>query len=235
MVTEKNPEVIGGMFNRIARRYDLLNHLLSMGIDKRWRRALVRELVREKAGLVLDMATGTADLALMAVRAGIDKVKGVDIADAMLDIGRSKIRKAALDARISLQNGRAEEIPFEDHTFDGAMVAFGVRNFEDLDKGLNEMHRVLKPGGSISVLEFSLPENRLIRASYMAYFRHVLPTLGGWISGDKGAYSYLPASVLTFPQGKDFLDRLERAGFQQVSCRRFTFGIASLYRGYRKD
>jgi demethylmenaquinone methyltransferase/2-methoxy-6-polyprenyl-1,4-benzoquinol methylase len=154
MVTEKNPEVIGGMFNRIARRYDLLNHLLSMGIDKRWRRALVRELVREKAGLVLDMATGTADLALMAVRAGIDKVKGVDIADAMLDIGRNKIRKAGLDARISLQNGRAEEIPFEDHTFDGAMVAFGVRNFEDLDKGLKEMHRVLKPGGSIRSWSF---------------------------------------------------------------------------------
>lgn len=230
---EKRNEDISRMFNRIARRYDLLNHLLSLGIDRSWRRALVRDLVKDGAKHVLDMATGTADLAILAARRGVAKVDGVDIATSMLDFGRIKVQKQGLEARVQLMQGQAEDIPFPDNTFDAAMVAFGVRNFEDLDKGLSEMQRVLRPDGKILVLEFSLPRNPILRFFYLIYFRHILPFLGGLISGDKSAYSYLPASVQTFPQGKDFLDRLTKAGFQNTSSRRFSGGIASLYKGYK--
>lgn len=228
---EKRHEDISRMFNRIARRYDLLNHLLSLGIDRSWRNALVKGLIRAKASRVIDVATGTADLAILAAKYGVERIDGVDIATAMLDVGREKIHREGLDEQISLVEGKAEDIPFPDDTFDAAMVAFGVRNFEDLHQGLCEMRRVIRPGGDIFVLEFSIPRNRLFRAVYFMYFKHVLPRLGGWISGDRNAYSYLPASVKTFPQGAAFIHCLEKAGFHSLHARRFNGGIASLYHG----
>lgn len=220
-------------FDEIAHRYDLLNRLLSFRIDQLWRKKLVRELPKGEAYHVLDVATGTADLALMAARRKGCRVTGCDVAEKMMDIGRKKAARKKLDPKVTLVSGAAENLPFAPNTFDAAMVAFGVRNFNDLEKGLAEMNRVLKPGGKILVLEFSIPQNRIFKALYLFYFLKVLPFLGGFISGNRKAYAYLPESVLKFPQGEEFLGLLQKAGFTDTHYKNLTLGIATLYQGIK--
>jgi len=232
MVEGKKPE-IERMFDAIAPKYDLLNRVLSGGIDQVWRKKVVK-LVLEKTPLqVLDVATGTADLALMAAQSGIPNVVGVDISEEMLAVGRKKVIAKYQSNRVELKTGDAEALPFPDQQFDVAMVAFGVRNFEDLDKGLGEMNRVLKKGGRIVVLEFSKPSAFPIKQLYSAYNRYLLPAIGKLVSGDQSAYTYLPESIAVFPEGEAFLGHLAKAGFTSVRDIRLTFGVASIYIGER--
>lgn len=219
------------MFNRIAPRYDLLNRVLSFGIDRIWRRRLVRLVRKKAAATVLDVATGTGDLAL-ALAATLRKpltVYGLDISSGMLELARKKVDKKGLQDLIVLKEGDSEALPFDDNYFDAVTVAFGVRNFGDLAKGLAEMRRVLKPGASLYVLEFSKPSVFPVKQLYGFYFSHILPWWGGVISKDKAAYSYLPASVMDFPEGAAFEAELRRAGLNPTRSRRQTFGIATIY------
>jgi demethylmenaquinone methyltransferase/2-methoxy-6-polyprenyl-1,4-benzoquinol methylase len=206
---------------------------LSGGIDQMWRRRVIREVMEHAPERVLDIATGTADLALQAARQGADRVVGVDISEEMLEVGRGKVRKGNLDSKITLQRGDAEKLPFSDRQFQAAMVAFGVRNFEDLAAGLFEIHRILKPGGKFVVLEFSRPSVFPVKQAYAFYSRFILPLVGRLISGDSGAYTYLPESINVFPEGEDFLGWMRGAGFVDLRAHRLTFGIASMYVGYR--
>ncbi|NUN69010.1 MAG: bifunctional demethylmenaquinone methyltransferase/2-methoxy-6-polyprenyl-1,4-benzoquinol methylase UbiE [Bacteroidetes bacterium] len=226
-------EYVRSLFDKIAYRYDLLNHLLSGGVDLYWRRAAVRTLGTFRPRRILDVATGTADFALAAMRLAPDSIVGVDISDPMLEIGRRKIAQRRLSDRIRLQNGEAERLEFPDGTFDAAIVAFGARNFEHLDKGLSEMGRVLRPGGGIVVLEFSRPRIFPLKQLYFFYFKHILPTIGRLISNDTEAYQYLPDTVMRFPEGEQFLDRLKAAGFSSLREQRLTFGIATIYSGVK--
>ena len=219
------------MFDAIAPRYDLLNRVLSLGIDRLWRRKAVDWLKADRPRRILDVATGTADLAIEALRLGPDSVVGVDLSEPMLRVGREKVARRGESARVTLVQGDAEGLAFEDGTFDAALVAFGVRNFEDLDAGLRDMRRVLRPGGALVVLEFSRPRAFPIKQLYAFYSAHVLPRIGGAVSGSSAAYEYLPSSVAAFPDGADFLARLHGAGFTDVQERRLTFGVASLYKG----
>ncbi len=229
---------VAAMFDRIAPRYDLLNRLLSGGIDVRWRRRAVRVLedaLRRAHGRadglrLLDVATGTADLALEAVRLRPAEVVGVDPSEGMLALGREKVAERGLADTVRLEVGASEALPFKDGAFDGALVAFGVRNFEDRRAGLREIGRVLRPGAPLVVLEFSQPRGPIAPA-FAFYFRHVLPRIGALVSGDGGAYTYLHDSVQVFPDGDAFLAELEAAGFEPVRWERLTFGIASLYLG----
>ncbi len=220
-------------FDAIAHRYDFLNRLLSFRIDQLWRRKLVRRLPKGEQFHILDVATGTADLALMAARRNGCRVTGCDVSEKMMAIGRKKATNYKLDQRVTLVSGAAENLPFDSNSFDAAMVAFGVRNFNDLEKGLAEMFRVLKPGGKIMILEFSIPRNPVFRVIYLFYFLKLLPFMGGLISGNRKAYEYLPESVLKFPQGKDFLMFLQNTGFIGASCQMLTLGIATLYEGFK--
>lgn len=233
IVEGKKPH-IERMFDSIAPRYDLLNRVLSGGIDQRWRRKVIREVMENQPDRVLDIATGTADLAIQAARNGVDRVVGVDISEEMLEVGRGKVRKGSLEAKITLQRGDAEKLPFSDRQFQGAMVAFGVRNFEDLAAGLSEIHRILKPGGKLVVLEFSRPSVFPVKQAYAFYSRFILPMIGRLISGNSGAYTYLPESINAFPEGEAFLQWMREAGFANLRAHRLTFGIASMYVGYRK-
>ena len=233
IVEGKKPH-IERMFDSIAPRYDLLNRVLSGGIDQRWRRKVIREVMENRPDRVLDIATGTADLAIQAARNGVDRVVGVDISEEMLEVGRGKVRKGSLEGKITLQRGDAEKLPFSDRQFQGAMVAFGVRNFEDLAAGLSEIHRILKPGGKLVVLEFSRPSVFPVKQAYAFYSRFILPMIGRLISGDSGAYTYLPESINAFPEGEAFLQWMREAGFANLRAHRLTFGIASMYVGYRK-
>jgi len=226
---------IAQMFDKIAWRYDFLNHFFSLHIDKIWRRKTVNELRGLPLNHVLDVATGTADLAIaIQKRLQPGHVTGVDISEGMLAIGRQKIEKKGMQQQISLQYGDSEALPFADHTFDAVTVAFGVRNFEHLEKGLSEMLRVLKPGGKVVILEFSIPKNRVFRSIFHFYFFRILPFVGRLISKDTHAYSYLPDSVQSFPHGAEFKGKLENCGFLEVKIRRLTFGIASIYTGRKK-
>jgi demethylmenaquinone methyltransferase/2-methoxy-6-polyprenyl-1,4-benzoquinol methylase len=224
---------VAAMFDRIAPRYDLLNRVLSLGIDKLWRRTTLREMRRRldgrPAGRVLDLATGTADLAIALARRDAEQVVGVDPSVGMLEVGREKVMARKLDRRVTLEEGHSEQLPFEDDLFDAATVAFGVRNYEDLQAGLRETARVLKPEAPLVVLEFSRPTAFPIKQFYGFYFRHVLPRIGGMVSGDAGAYTYLPESVNVFPDGDDFLREMERAGFTAPRRKPLTFGIATVY------
>jgi len=232
IVEGKKPH-IERMFNSIAPRYDVLNRMLSGGVDQQWRRVVMKEVLDSQPQRLLDVATGTADLALMAARKGVPQVIGVDIADQMLDVGRRKVSKADLDRRVELLNGDAEKLPFSDRQFDVATVAFGVRNFEDLAAGLRQIHRVLRPGGKLIVLEFSRPRVFPVKQLYAFYNRFILPAVGKLVSGDSGAYTYLPESIAVFPEGDEFLNWMDEAGFTQRKARRLTFGIASVYVGHR--
>lgn len=224
-------EVVKDIFNDIAPKYDLLNHLLSMNIDKRWRRKAMKYIGEEEKGHLLDVACGTGDFSIAASRAGVKEVTGIDISANMVEIGRKKVHELGLDDRIDLRSGDSEQMEFRDATFDVVTVAFGVRNFEHLELGLKEMCRVLRPGGKVIILEFSMPEHFPMKQLYKFYFRHILPTLGGWISGNKNAYTYLPESVMKFPQGQTFLDIMKNCGFETPIQRKLSFGIASLYVG----
>jgi demethylmenaquinone methyltransferase/2-methoxy-6-polyprenyl-1,4-benzoquinol methylase len=222
------------MFNRIAGSYDFLNHTLSLGIDKRWRRKALRILSSCSPDSILDVATGTGDLAIEAGKiVGPRKIVGIDIAEEMLVIGKKKISALGLDSKIELIHGDAEHIPFNENSFDAVMVAFGVRNFENLEKGLKEIRRVLKPQGYFMVLEFSMPSGFPVKQLYNFYFSVILPCIGKMISKDKWAYSYLPDSVKQFPEGKEFINLLETNGFKQPEAKRLSFGIATIYYGQK--
>lgn len=220
------------MFDAIARRYDLLNRMLSAGIDQRWRRAATVALADAEPKRVLDVATGTGDLAIAVIEGGAESVVGVDIAEEMLEVAREKVRRRGMEEQVTLRVGDAERLPFSDRQFDAATVAFGVRNFEDLQRGLQEIRRVLRPGGKIVVLEFSSPKHFPVRQVYAFYSRFVMPWIGRLISRDKGAYTYLPESIRAFPDGENFLAELRMAGFEQVEAKPLTFGIATLYAGW---
>ncbi|MEO1652765.1 MAG: bifunctional demethylmenaquinone methyltransferase/2-methoxy-6-polyprenyl-1,4-benzoquinol methylase UbiE [Bacteroidota bacterium] len=223
-------EQVAQMFDNISPRYDFLNHFLSLGIDILWRKAAIRQLKEDSPKLILDVATGTADFAIEALALNPDKVIGVDISEGMLSLGRKKLKKRQLDKRIELQGGDSENLHFPDNYFDAVIVSFGVRNFENLEKGLENIHRVLKPNGSIVVLEFSKPRYFPIKQIYHFYFRFILPTIGKFISKDQAAYQYLPDSVKAFPDGPAFLKILEKIGFNNTQCKALTFGISSIYK-----
>ncbi len=232
-LTEKG-RGIRDMFDRIAPRYDLLNRLLSLGIDQRWRRFAVRQLAVPENGRVLDIATGTGDVALEIGRQTAQSVKivGSDFTQGMLVLGRRKIAESPYRDRIVLVNAPCESMPHPDGIFDGITIAFGIRNVVDRQKGLGEMARVLKPGGRAAILEFATPRNRFFRAVYYFYFLRVLPWLGGLIS-QRSAYQYLPDSVLEFPARETFKEMMELAGFVDVKIHDLTGGIAAVHVGTR--
>lgn len=225
-------ESIREMFDSIAPRYDLLNRLLSLGIDRRWRRFAVRQIKFAEGGKILDVATGTADVALeiAAVTPFSVSITGVDFSSQMVELGKEKVKQSAFSNRITLQVAPCESMPFEDNSFDSATIAFGIRNVVDRLCGLNEIQRVLKPGGRIVILEFSNPRSRIIKAAYNFYFLKILPLVGGLIS-NFSAYKYLPDSVLEFPSQEDFKKIIARAGFGSVAHTDLTFGIATVYTG----
>ena len=223
---------VAEMFDDIAHRYDFMNRFLSAGIDKGWRRKALKELIPLEPRTMLDVATGTADVALMA--AGIlkpDRIVGIDISEGMLELGRKKVREAGLEPMIELRTGDSESIGFEDASFDAATVAFGVRNFADLMKGLTEIRRVLRPGGRLVVLEFSKPNAFGLRRLYNFYTGTLAPGLGGLFSKNREAYRYLHDSVQAFPEGGDFLKVLSDCGYRDLTCKRLSFGICSIYAG----
>jgi demethylmenaquinone methyltransferase/2-methoxy-6-polyprenyl-1,4-benzoquinol methylase len=223
-------EQVAAMFNAISPKYDALNRILSAGIDQSWRRKTLREIRATGALNLLDVATGTADLAL-ALAKGIpgSRVVGVDISSGMLEVGRSKVRANDLEGRVRLDLGDGEQLPYEESSFGAVTVAFGVRNFENLEQGLRDMRRVLEPGGTLAVLEFSQPTAWPLRSFYLLYFKNILPRIGRMVSKDASAYTYLPNSVQAFPYGEAFAAKLREAGFKSVRVRPLTFGIASLY------
>lgn len=223
-------EQIASMFDDIAFRYDFLNHFMSLGIDVIWRKKALGYLKQQRPKLMLDIATGTGDFAIMAnKRLHPEKIIGIDISEGMLEVGRQKIAKLGLTDKITMQLGDSETISFPDQTFDAITVAFGVRNFENLEKGLGEMRRVLKPGAKLVILEFSNPTVFPIKQLYNLYFRYITPLLGKWVAKSKAAYSYLPESVKAFPQGEVMCNILTNTGFQAVTCKKLTFGICSIY------
>lgn len=232
-LTEKGRH-IRDMFDRIAPRYDLLNRVLSLGIDRRWRRFAVRQLQIPAGGRVLDIATGTGDVALEIGRQTPADVTivGADFTQGMLVLGRDKVANSPFRGRIQLVSAACEAIPHPDSTFDGVTIAFGIRNVVDRQLGLQEMARVLKPGGRAVILEFATPRNRLFRALYYFYFLRVLPRLGGLVS-QRSAYQYLPDSVLEFPDRETFTGMMEQAGFTAVSVYDLTGGIAAVHVGVR--
>ncbi len=225
-------EQVERMFDNISPRYDLLNRLFSMGVDQGWRRKVMRMVTQEPVEHLLDVATGTADLAILASR-HVPKVTGVDISEGMLRHGRVKVEKRGLAGRVELMRADSAELPFEDGRFDAVTVAFGVRNFEELATGITEMRRVLKPNGRLFVLEFSKPANSLLGRLFRFYFHRVMPFVGRMISKDKAAYTYLPRSVDAFPEGEAFLRIMADAGLQGTSAKALTGGIATLYVGRR--
>lgn len=243
-------EGIRRLFNSIAGEYDKLNHILSLNIDKRWRKKAVRQIADTQEVLkVLDVACGTGDFTIEIARnvGPGSTVTGIDLSEGMLEVARKKCeaearkgkgekyvtenRKDGRLAEIDLVQGDCEAMPYEDDTFDRIGVGFGVRNFENLPKGLTEMHRVLKKDGKLVILELSIPSNPIIRWFYKLYFLKILPAIGGWISGNRGAYEYLPASVLQFPAPEKFMQMMSDAGFSKVQHKSFTFGICRMYIG----
>ena len=219
---------IGQLFDRIAPTYDALNHGLSLSIDKRWRRKVVRML--PKADRVLDVAVGTADLTIeMLKQAKAEQVVGIDLSKEMMAIGEQKVERMGYEKQVEFVFGNAQQMPFEDASFDGVTCAYGCRNFSDLEAGLREMYRVLKPGGQVTILEFSYPKNRLVRAVYDLYFSHILPWIGRLVSKDKTAYTYLNKSVKSFVWGEAFAQRLRDVGFVEQTFVPLTFGITTVY------
>ena len=241
MATEKPELCINGenqiqaMFNAVAPKYDFLNRLLSVGCDRRWRKEAVSEFQPFGNKSFLDVATGTADIPLEMCKRYPNPMQiiGMDFSLSMLKLGNKKISNNNLSKNIKLIPGSAENIPFKDQSFDGVITSFGVRNFTDAKKGLQEMHRILKPKGKIVVLEFSFPKNMILQWLYRYYFEKILPIMGRIISGHKIAYSYLPSSVINFPQGETFKKMLECSGFKNISLKPLTLGIVTLYKGIK--
>jgi demethylmenaquinone methyltransferase/2-methoxy-6-polyprenyl-1,4-benzoquinol methylase len=225
-------EGVKKMFDNIAPDYDKLNHILSLNIDKNWRKKAVRELADEARPLnVLDVACGTGDFTIEIARKVPQgsTVVGVDISDGMIAVGLEKLAKLGIDATLKVAD--CEALPYEDNTFDRISVGFGVRNFEHLELGLSEMYRVLAPGGKLVILELSVPSNAFIRWCYKLYFLKILPFIGGLVSGDRSAYEYLPASVLRFPAPDKFMSIMKSAGFDVVEHRAMTLGVCRMYIG----
>ncbi|MAC94777.1 MAG: bifunctional demethylmenaquinone methyltransferase/2-methoxy-6-polyprenyl-1,4-benzoquinol methylase UbiE [Flavobacteriales bacterium] len=222
-------EQVAEMFDNISHRYDFLNHFLSLGIDKLWRKKAVKILSEKSPKKILDVATGTADFAIESLKLNPEKIYGIDISEGMLAKGREKINKDSKQEIIELKKGDSENIPFEDESFDAITVAFGVRNFENLEKGLSEMKRVLKTGGRAVILEFSKPKAFPIKQLYNFYFHNLLPSIGKLVSKDASAYTYLPESVEAFPEGKDFEDILAKLNYRLLPSHPLMFGIATIY------
>ena len=225
---------VAEMFDGIAGRYDFLNRFLSGGIDIYWRKKALSTLKSSKPQNMLDVATGTADLAIMAAKMLQPKsIIGIDISPGMLASGRTKIQQKLLNTVITLEEGDSEAIKFPDASFDAVTVAFGVRNFENLEKGLEEILRVLKPGGKLVVLEFSKPSGSFWRLLYNSYMKHIAPGIAGLLSRNKKAYIYLNESIQAFPEGKAFLEVMNKTGFKDTKCKPLTFGISSIYTGIK--
>ncbi len=253
-MAEKN--FVRSMFNNIAPTYDKLNHILSLNIDKIWRKKAVKRIVKnlknsetenlkndsqvfrfsdsqiQKDSQILDVACGTADSTIALAKAGISSVTGVDISEEMLKVGETKVAAQNLDSVITLQVEDCENLSFDDNTFDAAFIAFGIRNFEDKRNGLRELRRVLKPNGHLLILELSVPQNKILLSLYKLYFLHILPFIGKKISGDSMAYTYLPQSVMNFPKPKDFLAMMEECGFKDVRQKALTFGLCRIFEGF---
>lgn len=228
-------EKVQQMFDNIAPTYDKLNHIMSLSVDKLWRRHALKEIVDGTPQRILDVACGTGDSTISIARAAAEgtKVTGADISEGMMALVMEKAGKAGVKDRIDLQVADGEALPYGDGTFDRVTCAFGIRNFEHKEKGLAEFQRVLKPGGKAVILELSVPQNRVIRWVYDLYFLHILPWVGGSISGDRAAYRYLPASVHNFPAPNDFCAMMEAAGFRSVRCKTFTLGLCRMFVGER--
>jgi len=223
---------VAEMFDSIAARYDFLNHFLSAGIDRGWRKKAVKELMEVHPKFILDVATGTGDLAIAAINIlNADKIIGIDISEGMLELGRKKMQQLKLENRIELLPGDSETINYDDNTFDAITVAFGVRNFESLEKGLLEMQRVLKPGGKISILEFSKPKAFMFKGLYNLYMRIIAPGFGKLFAKNKQAYDYLNNSVQAFPSREKFLEIMQKAGFNKLYFKSLSWGICCIYCG----
>lgn len=222
-------EQVANMFNNISHKYDLLNHTLSMGIDILWRKKAIRLLKPFAPKVILDIATGTGDFAIEATKLNPDRIIGVDISEGMLDVGRKKMVKKGLSDLIELKLGDSENLEFEDNKFDAVTVAFGVRNYENLKKGLGEMFRVTKDDGHVMIIEFSKPSKFPVKQLYNFYFNFILPRIGKVVSKDNAAYQYLPESVAAFPDGQSFLDILKDVGYKEAKWIPLTFGISSIY------
>lgn len=220
------------MFDAIAGKYDLLNHTLSFGFDKGWRRKGIHFLRPYSPKQILDIATGTGDLAIaMQKQLHAETIIGADISEGMMEVGRQKVKEAGLQDHVSFEYQDCTALTFADNTFDAVTAAFGVRNFEDIEKGLREMYRVTKPGGHLMILELSTPESFPMKQLYQLYSKVVIPTVGRFVSKEKAAYDYLPASIQVVPQGKVMTDLLTRVGYKEAKARTLTFGICSLYTG----
>ena len=223
------------IFDSIAPTYDSLNHILSLGIDILWRKKLSKKLPRKKGLFVVDLATGTGDVALhLSQEKNIQKIQGFDLSKKMVEIGRQKVQKKQVDHKVSLDIGDGMDIPLEDNSVDVITLSFGIRNFSNPQKGLDEIYRVLKPGGRVLIMEFSIPKNPLIKKAYFFYFRKVLPWIGNKVSGHKDAYTYLNETVESFPYGRSFLSLMNKSGLTNLEANPLTFGISTLYVGNKK-
>ncbi len=229
----KDPQKIRTMFSTIAPRYDLLNRILSLGIDRSWRTFAVNQLPKVENARFVDIATGTCDVALEIIKQHPPgtKVSGVDFSEGMLDLGREKVKEAGLSDRIDVRVGDATDLPFEDNTFDGSTIAFGIRNVQDYKKGISEMARVVKKGGKVVILEFTSVQSRFFRPLYVFYITKVLPFIGECVSGKKGAYKYLPDSMLDFPPPEKFKQAMEESGLRDVTFHQLSFGISAVHVG----
>lgn len=235
-ITDPEKKKSWQMFNRIAKTYDSVNRVLSFGLDTSWRKKVGQMLPEKPSVRLLDLATGTADQVLSLVRLHTNKIQsavGMDLSDGMLDVGRQKVKSEQLDHIITLKNGDAVAIPATEDSFDAITISFGIRNVPDVPKSLKEMHRVLSKEGKALILEFSMPNNPIVRWGHLFYLRHILPFVGGIISGDREAYEYLNTSIEAFPYGDDFCRLLRDAGFSEVKAHPVTFGIATIYEAIR--
>jgi demethylmenaquinone methyltransferase/2-methoxy-6-polyprenyl-1,4-benzoquinol methylase len=232
---QSKKEEVAQMFNNISANYDFLNHFLSLGIDHLWRKRAVKQLQKQQPKVLLDLATGTGDFAIACLKLKPEKIIGMDISSGMLEVGKQKMKKRAFDKIIDMQLGDSENMPFADHTFDAITVGFGVRNYENLEKGLGEMLRVLKPGGQAVILEFSKPKAFPIKQLFGFYSKVLIPLFGKYISKDERAYTYLPESVAAFPEGAAFVGVLQKVGYQTSEPIRLSGGIASIYIGTKKQ
>jgi demethylmenaquinone methyltransferase/2-methoxy-6-polyprenyl-1,4-benzoquinol methylase len=226
-------EEVAEMFDNISKRYDFLNHFLSLGIDKIWRRKAIRILSKSQPKVILDIATGTGDFAIAALKLKPTKVVGLDLSAGMLEVGRVKMKKKKIDHIIDMIQGDSENLPFESNYFDAFTVGFGVRNFENLEKGLGEMLRVLKPNATGVILEFSKPKKFPVKQYYKFHSKYIIPKVGSAISKDKSAYAYLPESVAAFPEGQEFIDIMKKVGYRNVESKLVSGGIATIYYGVK--
>ena len=230
---QSKKEEVTSMFDNISARYDFMNHFLSFGIDRIWRRKAVKALQEIQPKVLLDIATGTGDFAIALLKLKPEKIIGLDISKGMLEVGKKKMVERKIDHIIDMQHGDSENLPYEDGCFDAVTVAFGVRNFENLEQGLSEMLRVTRNGGKIAILEFSKPKKFPVKQTFQWYSKYIIPFFGKRIAKDEKAYAYLPESVSVFPEGKEFTDILEKIGYRSVTAKTLSGGIATLYTGLK--